>query len=340
VFPTNDEALAALAPHIDRLSSTYRVIAPPSEIARYFLDKELMLGVASAAGVDVPRCYGPASHSTAARPDLRFPVIVKPNVGYRFFSRFGSKLFMAHDRAELECGVARLAEANLPGQVFDFVPGPDTLIHAYSTYIDARGEPRGGLTVHKLRQSPPFFGVARVAEVVEENPALREATVEIARRIGFRGMATAEFKRDTRDGCFRFLEINGRSVLYNGLLRRAGLDVAWLAWSEHVCGRTEAARANGWPGVWIHLHADLLYSLLYRRHDAVGLRDFVAPYGRPKTYAVWSARDPLPFLTQWSRSAGAGAAALLLGKHRELLADRTRPGLTDHASSSRSRSSR
>ncbi len=284
-----------------------------------------MLDVARSVGVDVPHCYGPAVEATAVLPDLRFPVVVKPIVGYRFLSRFGCKLFVANDRAELRRCIARLADAAIPGQVFDLIPGPDSQIYAYCTYMDEGGEPVAGVTVRKLRQSPPFFGVARLAEIAPDNPALRDATIAILRRIGYRGIASAEFKLDARDGRFRFFEVNGRSIAYNGLLRRAGLDLGWLAWSDYVAGRPERARPNGWPGVWIHLHADILYSTLYRRHDPVGLADFLAPYGRPKTYAVWSARDPLPFLTEWSRTASAGVSGLWRGTYREMLTDRTRP---------------
>jgi D-aspartate ligase len=327
LFPTNDGGLAALAQHGERLASTYRVIAPPRDIARYFLDKQLMLKVVGAVGVEAPHCYGPAVEATAALPELRFPVVVKPILGYRFFSRFGCKLLVARDRAELRTCVARFAGADMAGQVFDLVPGADSEIYAYCAYVDARGEPHGGLTVHKLRQSPPFFGVARVAEIVGDQPTLREATIEILRRIGFRGMAAAEFKRDPRDGRLRFIEINGRSVVYNALLRRAGWDASALAWADYVEGQVQPMRPSGWPGVWIHLHADLLYSALYHRDEGLVFSDFVAPYARPKIFAVWSARDPVPFLTQWSRTAWAGVSALWHGSQRDLLAAR-KPSLS------------
>jgi len=325
VIPASDGALAALAAHKGRLAATYRVIAPDAETARYFLDKQLMLELARSVGADMPRCYGPALEATAALPDLCFPVVVKPNVGYRFLSRFGCKLFVAHDRSELQTCIARFAAARMHGHVFDFIPGPDSQIYAYCTYVDTRGELRGGLTVRKIRQGPPRVGVARVAEVVEDIAPLREATIEMLQRIRFRGMAAAEFKLDPRDGRFRFLEVNGRSVIYNLLLRQAGLDVAGLAWSDHVHGRLETARPNGWPGVWTHLHADILYALLYRHTDPVGFADFFAPYRRPKVYAVWSARDPGPFLAQWSRTASEGASALWRRTYRDRLTDPTRP---------------
>ncbi len=324
LLPTNDEALAALATHHERLSSRYTVVAPPWEVARSLVDKNLMREAARAVGADMPRCYGPASDATAALRDVRFPVVVKPNVGYRFASSFGTKLFVADDREALRRCVSRLAAARLEAQVFDFIPGNDDRIYAYCTYMDGRGEPLDGLTVHKLRQGPPLFGVARAAEIVPTEPSLRELTVELLRGIGFRGMAVAEFKLDPRDGGFRFIEINGRSVIYNALLRRAGLDLAALAWSDHVLGERVALGATGWPGLWVNVHADLLYSVFSRRGGRVGLSELIASYRRPLIDAVWSADDPGPFLLQWARTARAGLAALWQGTMAEQLADRAR----------------
>jgi predicted ATP-grasp superfamily ATP-dependent carboligase len=146
---------------------------------------------------------------------------------------------------------------------------------------------------------------------------MRDVTAEILGRIGLRGMAVAEFKLDPRDGTLRFIEVNGRSVAYNGLLRRAGLDLAGLAWSDYGCGRPERPDPRGWPGVWTNLHADILHSALDRGRDRTALTDFLAPYRRPWIDAVWSAADPLPFLAQWSRTAREGASTLLRGGYRE-----------------------
>jgi D-aspartate ligase len=325
LLPSNDEALAALSRHRERLSSGYRVIAPPWEVARSFLDKQRMLETARELGVEAPHCYGPAVAAAAARPELRFPVVVKPIEGYRFTARFGAKLLRADDRTALRRCIARVTEADLACEIFDLVPGGDDRIYAYCVYMGARGEPVAGLAIRKLRQSPPFFGVARVAEIAGEHPALREATIAMLRRMGFRGIAAAEFKLDPRDGRMRFLEVNGRSVIYNGLLRRAGLDGTGLAWSDHIEGGVQPFRPEGWAGVWIHLHADLLQSALGRRHHRIGLAEFLAPYRRPKVWAVWSAADPLPFAAEWGRTAAEGAAALQRGSFGRTVADRARP---------------
>ena len=323
VIPTNDEAMGSLAKHHDRLSSTYRLACPEWESARYFLDKAEMLDVAHAIGIPSPRCYGSAQESMLD-PELRFPVVVKPTCGYRFVARFGVKLFVANTREELAAAIERLTRADLSAQVYDLIPGDDSRIYAYCTYINTRDEQCGGLTIRKLRQGPPFFGSARVAEVVADQPILREMTTEFLSRTGFRGIAAAEFKLDPRDGSFRFMEVNGRSVVYNSLLRKAGMDVADLTWADYMTGEPVRVRPNNWPGVWADLHADVLYSLLYRRHDPISVRRFLAPYRRPTIDAVWSASDPAPSIAQWIWSARRGIGALRRGGGRKLLGNHTR----------------
>ncbi len=322
LLPTNDEALVALGVHRERLAAAFRVLAPPLDVTRRLVDKKQLLDAARATGVDVPRSYGPATGAVLAHTEIRYPVVVKPVVGYRFAARFDCKLFVARDAVELRAAVARLDDAGLVGEVFDLVPGADDRIYVQCAYLDAHGEPVGGVTVRKLRQSPHGFGVARVAEVVAEMPALRDATLAVVRRLGLTGAVAAEFKHDPRDGRFRFLEVNGRSVIYNALLRRVGLDVAGLAWDEHVLRVRPVARSSSWAGVWINLHADLLHAA--RRDPELDLASLLRPYRRPVLEALWSARDPGPFLAQWGRSARI-VAARLAARAGALLPSRVAP---------------
>ncbi len=310
LFPTNDHALEVLARHHEVLSATFRPVAPPWPVARLLLRKDETYRIAAELGIDTPHVYGPATRETASRGDLRYPLVVRPVEGHVFAERFDQKLFLARTVQELGAFVERVGRAGIDAQIVDFVPGGDDRIYAYCLYVDEHGEPTAGLTVRKLRQSPPFFGVARVAEVAPEHAELREAAVGLLRRAGFRGMANVEFKQDPRDGRYRLMEANGRPFLYSGLVRRAGIDLPCLAWADHVGVSLPPMRRNDWNGVWIHLHADVLYSLFFRRLEGLTLPEYLGPYLRPRTFATWSARDPKPFFAQWSRSARDGLRML------------------------------
>ena len=246
----------------------------------------------------MPICHGAATPHTASRADLRYPLIVKPTRHDHLISTFGVKLFVADDQAALHAAVERLASVGLDGLVFESIPGPDSEIFVYCVYVDGRGEPSPGVTVRKLRQNPPFIGGARAAEVVDEIAVLREATVALLRRAGYHGMAFAEFKRHARTGRFVFVEVNGRPVLFNSILPPTGVDLVAMAWSDVVLGQRLEVRPTAWRGSWIHLQADVLASVRYRRVERLGIGEWLAPYRKPKTFAVWSLRDPRPFAAQ------------------------------------------
>ena len=306
VFPTNDATMAALAGAHEALSGSYTLAVPSADVAAAFVDKRLMREAAVRAGLDLPCHYGPATREVAEL-EIEFPVVVKPVRTFPFASVFGAKLFVASNRKDLLRCVERLERAALEADVYELVPGEDECVYAHCTYVDGNGEPVSGLTVHKLRQGPPLYGDARVAEVVPDPPGVREATVELVRGMGHRGIASAEFKRDPRDGSFKFIEVNGRSFVYNGLVRRAGLDLTAVAWADYTQQALALPEPQGWRGAWIHLHPDLLHSVASRRAAPLTWADFSAPYRGRWIEPVWSVRDPLPFAAQWAQRPRRGA---------------------------------
>ena len=203
----------------------------------------------------------------------------------------------------MRASIENLHEAGVDGLVFDYVPGPDSQLYVYCVHVDASGEPSPGVTVRKLRQKPPLIGNPRVCEIVGEDRALREATVELLRQAGVRGLAYAEFKRDPRNGRFVFIEVNCRTVALDGILPPTGIDLVSNAWSELVRGEPLRLEATSWRGCWIHLQADVACSL----QERLRVGRLLAPYRRPKVFADWSASDPRPFLAQTAIALRAAA---------------------------------
>ena len=318
LFPTGDEALAILSSRRDRLDGFYKVMAPPWELTRQILSKDLTYKAAQDAGVDIPRLYGYASEAKSIIEKIKFPVVVKPIDSRRFVGVFGLKLFVATDKTELLDCVRRLEEFRLDALIMDLVPGPDSHFYNYTVYIDRSGEPAAELAIRKLRKSPPFYGVTRVAEIVDAN-RLREPTIELLRRIGWRGIASVEYKLDPRDGKYRLMEINGRGFLIQGLAYRAGINYPLLGWREYAMGEKVSARRNDWNGVWINLLDDLYFGSFHRGIENLGLDQYLSTYRRPKTYAVWSRTDPAPFVAHFYKQAGKALSAVGSSQYRDKL---------------------
>ena len=306
VYPTDDLALSQLLAHRETLERWgYRVIAPPEDAARTLLEKDRTLALARKLGVDTPTDFGEAQSLIEPQP-LNWPVLLKPDESHRFREAFpGKKALLAHDAKEFAEHRRSLAKVDIRASVLDFIPGPDSDFFNYSVYRTTDGEFLGGFPMRKLRKTPPFFGVCRVAHTdvcSELVQAMRESVEAMLAAIDYRGMANAEFKLDQRDGRLRLMEINARPFLMQGLPLRAGIAYARMAWQDVAMSERPAVRDNGWRGAWIHLHADIGNALAYRRQEALPLAEYLRPYRMPHTWAVWSARDPKPFILQWSRT--------------------------------------
>ena len=217
----------------------------------------------------------------------------------------GKKAFLAHNADEFAQYSGLLAKADIRASVLDFIPGPDSVFFNYSVYRTTKGEFLGGFAMRKMRKTPPFFGVCRVAHAnvsPKHAEAMRESVEAMLSAIDYRGMANAEFKLDQRDSRLRLMEINARPFLMQGLPLRAGIAYARMAWQDVVLDEHPTFEDNGWRGAWIHLHADIGNALAFHRQEALPLAEYLRPYHMPHTWAVWSAADPKPFLLQWSRT--------------------------------------
>jgi predicted ATP-grasp superfamily ATP-dependent carboligase len=337
LIATTDPALETLSRRRDELSRHYRVPIPRWEVTSRLLRKDRTANVARETGVPTPFSYGPACRELLDRGCLRFPVVLKPANSHLMEQRLGRKLLAVRDEEEFRRNLDLLAGNELTADVFDLVPGPDGAFFNYLTYIDRQGRPVAELAVRKIRKAPAFHGVGRVvtnADVPHEVAlTLRRHTLAILDAIGWRGPASAEFKLDPRDGQLRLMDINGRCSLMMGIARRAGLDFPHLIWKDAVGGELSPVRSNGWKGVWINAHADILHGAFFHSKEGYGWREYLAPYRRPRTYAVWSLRDPMPALAQWARSL-ASAMMLPFSRSRRSLFRRRIPQVAGRQSDS------
>ena len=98
---------------------------------------------------------------------------------------------------------------------------------------DARPEahpdvPGGFRKQHRHRDDPPS-DVASAAGSLER----------LLRGIDYRGVFSAEFKHDERDGLFKILEVNARPWWFAGFAASCGLDVCDMSYRDALGERVE-----------------------------------------------------------------------------------------------------
>lgn len=159
---------------------------------------------------------------------------LKPRDSQAFFRRFGVKAFRPGSREALEQRLEELTAEGFGMIVQEYVPGPASNHYFVDGFLDRTGQVRARLVRRRLRMYPTDFGNSSYMRTVpaEEAGSAVETIEGLLTAVGFRGIYSAEFKRDERDGVFRLLEVNARPWWYVEFAARCGVDVVWMAYLD------------------------------------------------------------------------------------------------------------
>lgn len=305
VLPCGDHGLELVATHRDTLLEWGLRPAPtagPASLA--MLDKQRTYEIARAADLSAPATWvvtSPADLDEIAG-ELTYPCALKPLHSHRFSSHFDFKVFVAEDLEHLRDALALTREHDLEMLVTEIVPGGDDRIWSLSTFLDDAGEPLFQLTRRKIRCHPIHFGVGTY-HVTEWAPDVAATGLRFLRAAGVRGMAHVEFKRDERDESLRLIECNHRFVAANEVLRRAGVDVARLAYDRALDQPAEVGQWRSGVWLWSPLH-DFRSARAMRAEGELNWPRWIASLLRHPLYVTVLAVDDLgpSIANSWRRA--------------------------------------
>jgi D-aspartate ligase len=206
---------------------------------------------------------------------------------------------VAANPRELREAHARASAAGLKVLVQELIPGPDHLGVNYNAFR-ARGTVHAECTARKVRLTPPRFGMPSVV-LSDDVPEVVEPARAMLAALDLEGFANVEFKRDPRDGIYKFFEINCRHNRSSLLSVRCGLNFPYMAYRYALCGELpRPARAR--TGVyWIHESAELKRSATRRGRNGSTLSELARPWLRQKVLAVYDRNDTKPFVSGLGR---------------------------------------
>jgi len=294
LIPASDESTVAVSRNRHRLADLYVVACPEWEVTERFIDKTKTYELAEAVGVPAPRTVVPRSEEELreAAAKIGYPVLLKPAESHLFVERFKLKMVRADGPARLVEAYRSAVEAELEVMVQEIIPGEDCSVVNYNAYF-WEGRARAEFTARQLRKAPPEFGSPRVA-VSERIPAVLEPGRRILAAMGFEGFACTEFKRDSRDGVYKLMEVNGRHNLSGLLAVRCGMNFPLMQYRHLAEGvvPTDGAFQSG--VYWTDFFRDAGYSLGYLRQERHSPAEYLAPYARHHCDAIVDRRDAGP----------------------------------------------
>jgi predicted ATP-grasp superfamily ATP-dependent carboligase len=246
-----------------------------------------------------------------------------------FQARDGDELLELYDR------VAPWADRLLAQEWID---GEADALYSVNAYFDRSARPLVTFVARKLRQWPPHTGTSSLGEECRNDDVLTES-LRLFEGLGYHGLAYVEMKRDARTGRHVVIEPNiGRPTGRSAIAEAGGVELLYTAYCDMTGLPLPRARRQRYGAAkWIDDRRDLQSALYFLRRGELSPAEWWRSVRGPKTHAVLSRTDPLPFALDVLQAGRRGVGMLVSRLRRTAVAAARRPpGHTRRAAVSQS----
>jgi D-aspartate ligase len=298
VIPSADNTAGMVARSHHELSEDYLLTTPSWEAVRWAYDKRLTYELAERVGVPCPATVRVRDGLDPATGRTSFPAVLKPAVKEKSNALTTAKAWRIDSRDELERRYREACELMNPELlvVQELVFGGGEGQFSYAA-LCRDGEPLAALTARRTRQYPADFGRASTFVETIDCPEVVEPSLRLLRELRWTGLVELEYKRDSRDGVLKLLDMNPRIWGWHTLCGRAGIDFPWLLW-QLACGE-EIPSLHPRIGVrWLRFTTDTPTAVREMLARRLPLREYARSLRRPRESAIFAWDDPMPGLAE------------------------------------------
>ena len=298
LIPLDDETLVAVSRNRDILEKHYIIAFNKWETVRKIIYKKYTYRLAEEIDVHAPATFVPENIDEAEiyGRTVQYPCMVKPCQSHTYFDLFQKKMVKVQNCDQLLNEYKRAYKAGIEVMLQEYIPGDDSLGVNYNSYF-WNNEPLVEFTAEKVRLCPPESGAPCV--VISKNiPEVIESSRRILKALDYNGYSCIEYKKDSRDGIYKFMEVNGRHNRSMLLSVKCGINFPWIEYNHLGYGKYPASNAHNTfkKGIyWIDLTKDLAAFFQYRKNK-YSLLKYLKPYFSKHIFAIHNFKDPLPFI--------------------------------------------
>lgn len=301
LVPCQDRSVRTIAEMSSTLEPHFEFVIPGLEVVELLMDKVQFVGHAERTGLPIPRTFVLRSTQDAehAATELEFPCLLKPSFrGIAWDEHTKRKVFKIESAEELLSTYETSKDWADEMIAQQFVEGDDGHLYSCNAYFSAStGEPLVTFTARKLRQWPPEAGTSCLGVEVRDD-VVRDTALAVFGSVEYRGLAYLEMKKDARTGEYFIIEPNvGRPTGRSAIAEAGGVELLFTMYCDVVGLPLPENRVQSYSGTkWIDLRHDVQSALFYWRRGRLSLGEWRASWKGRKAYAVFSVRDPLPFV--------------------------------------------
>ena len=299
LFPTSDISVLNVCSLIGEMDNFLASISS-KEVLETLVQKRKFYNSLLTKGVPHPVTFFPDTSEKlkSINEKVKFPVFVKPSMSQIFSRKFGKKGFVANSKVELIHYLRLMKKLKIDVMLQEIIPGLATNHYFIDGYLDKNSKPMGLFARRRLRMWPLSFGNSTVCASVpiSEVKELKETIVKYLSSIGFRGIFSAEFKKDPRDSLGKLLEVNARSWWYNSFPSTCGINLIFMAYLEAIGKNVESVENYELDKNLIYFTEDLKCALALFLQRNLSFREWFSPMIGKKDWAIFSRDDLKPFV--------------------------------------------
>jgi D-aspartate ligase len=309
LFPQTDATLLLASRYRDRLAEGFRSALADRELIEQLVDKARFQELAVGHDLPVPRSQRlhPARGEPPPALEVPFPLVIKPLTRVPDWTRLAGPAKALHVLSpdDFVAAWSQFGELSTDLLAQQLVVGPESRIESFHAYVDDSGSIAAEFVGREIRTFPVDYGRSTAVEIVNL-PDVAEVGRDVLTRLGLRGVAKLDFKRDDR-GRLHLLEINPRFNLWHYPGAVAGVNVPAMVYADLTgrprpaveavarnvswCDPLQDLRAVGAAG--ISRPAWLRWLASCRAISGLAWRD-PSPFLRGKLWAALWRRVPLP----------------------------------------------
>ncbi|TYR80641.1 carbamoyl-phosphate synthase [Priestia megaterium] len=301
-----DDYVVFISKNRTELSQYFLFLFPEHSTIEQVLDKNKAYELALKHNIPCPKTYivEEESHLEEAIANLDFPCILKPVLGHEFRKKVNKKAILIQDPEQLRTEYAIYKEV---GKLIvqEVIPGDNQCFYKVATFYDDNMDLLALFSLQKNHQFPAEFGTG--AHIVSKRiPDLIDLCLPFFKEINLQGIGMAEFKKDPRDGIYKFIEINPRFWLTHSLTGPAGIDFVYMYYL-YLTKQDPSPRLQQIDGIkWIYLVRYYLTFLQKKKRGEMTFNDFCRGLQGKKEFALFAWDDPMPFIrSTWSHLMNA-----------------------------------
>ncbi|MSR94404.1 ATP-grasp domain-containing protein [Clostridiaceae bacterium 68-1-5] len=213
--------------------------------------------------------------------EFSYPVILKPSESVTYWHHpfeGQEKIFYIQNRKELEAAIQKTYEAGYesPMIIQDTIPGSDESMYVLTSYSNREGQVVMMCLGHVLlEEHGPIARGNHALIITEENETLMKQAKKLLEDMHYVGFSNFDIKYDSRDGKYKFFEINTRQGRSNYYVTGSGFNVARYVVEDYIYQKEQPLKLSKDPHLWMVIPRKVAFRYVKEEKNKEAMRRLI-----------------------------------------------------------------